>query len=468
MCRIRRGFRPTWGSAMLTSTHSSMPLIPRNTLFQRLQPWLVVFSASLFFFFEFMQVNMFNAIDSSLYQAFHLTDATELGQLSACYMYANVLFLFPAGMILDRISTRKLILSSMAVCVACAFAFSFTTALWQAEVCRFITGIGGAFCLLSCVRFASRWFTAKHMALVVGLIVTFAMLGAMLAQTPFTKMTEIFGWRMTLRLDAMSGVVMLIIIAIFARDYPIGSKAFFDAQHAALEKIGFWHALKQVVANSQNWLGGAYVSLVNLPVFLLGSTWGGWYLVQTHHMTADDASLITSVLFIGMIIGSPVVGWISDFLGQRKMPMIVGSVASLVVILTIMYTPHLSFDDLLVLFFALGFVISFQILGYPLIAESNTALLTGAAEGMASVIIMSGGFLIPVFPMLLNLEWSHKMAHGIPLYSVSDYHVAFLIMPIAFLLSLLAAMMVRETHCVAFEEQDDLVESDSDAKMEAV
>jgi MFS family permease len=449
------------GEPMLTST---MPSVPRDTLFQKLQPWLVVFSASLFFFFEFMQVNMFNAIDASLFKAFHLTDATELGQLSACYMYANVLFLFPAGMVLDRVSTRKVILLSMLVCIICAFAFSFTHQLWQAEICRLVTGIGGAFCLLSCVRFASRWFPAKHMALVVGLIVTFAMLGAMLAQTPFTKMTEAFGWRMTLRLDAISGVVMWFVIAIFAHDYPKGTKAFFEAQQSALHKIGFWHALRQVVSNSQNWLGGAYVSLVNLPVFLLGSTWGGWYLVQTHHMTADSASVITSVLFVGMIIGSPVVGWISDALGKRKMPMIVGSVVSLVVILAIMYMRHLSFYDLMGLFFALGFVISFQILGYPLIAESNTALLTGAAEGLASMIIMSGGFMIPIFPMLLNMEWSHRMAQGIPLYSVTDYHIAFLIMPVAFLLSLLAAMLVRETHCVAFEDAEVLEKTSGDVQ----
>lgn len=442
----------------MQTSHSSMPQIPKDTLFLKLQPWLVIFSTSLFFFFEFMQVNMFNAIDSSLFKSFHLTDATELGQLSACYMYANVLFLFPAGMILDRVSTRKVILSAMFVCVLCAFLFSFTHELWQAEICRLVTGVGGAFCLLSCVRFASRWFPAKHMALVVGLIVTFAMLGAMLAQTPFTKMTEAFGWRMTLRLDAASGVLMWIIIAIFAHDYPKGLKDFFEAQQKSLEKVGVWHALKQVSANTQNWLGGFYVSLVNLPVFLLGSTWGGWYLVQTHHMSADDASLITSVLFVGMIIGSPVVGWISDFIGKRKLPMIVGSLASLAVILLIMYTPHLSFDDLMGLFFALGFVISFQILGYPLIAESNPGSLTGAAEGLASTIIMAGGFFIPVFPMLLNLEWNHKMAHGIPLYSTADYHIAFLIMPIAFLLSLLAAMLVRETNCVAFEDAQEVVE----------
>lgn len=426
----------------------------RSSPVSLIQPWLVVFSASLFFFFEFMQVNMFNAIDPSLYKAYHLTDATQLGELSACYMYAIVLLLLPAGMILDRISTRKIILFSMGLCAIFAFLFSLTTTLWQGELCRLITGLGGAFCLLSCVRLASRWFPPKHMALVVGLIVTFAMLGAMVAQTPFTKMTELYGWRNTLRIDAVVGLVMLFVIALFVRDYPSDAKILFENQKTTLEKIGFWRALKQVSLNAQNWLGGLYTSLINIPVFLLGSTWGSWYLTQTQHLSAIQASYATSTLFIGLIVGSPVLGWLSDRIARRKMPMILGALASLAVIFAIMYLPNLSLIDLLILFFALGFVISAQIIGYPLVAESNPSVLTGTAEGLASVLIMSGGFLIPVFPMVLNLHWNHAMSHHIPLYTLSDYRLAFMIMPAAFLVALLAVFFVRETHCLAFEEQD--------------
>lgn len=426
---------------------------PSTSFFSRIQPWLVIFSASLFFFFEFMQVNMFNAIDPSLYKAFHLTDTTQLGQLSACYMYANVLFLFPAGIILDRVSTRKIILFSMITCVICAFLFSFTTSLWQASLCRLITGTAGAFCLLSCVRLASRWFPPKQMALVVGLIVTFAMLGAMIAQTPFTEMTKAYGWRTTLRIDAASGLVMLCIIALVVHDFPRNMENIFKAEHDTLEKIGFWRSLKSVAMNTQNWLGGLYVSLINLPIFLLGSTWGSWYLVQAQHLSRLDASFVTSTLFIGMIIGSPVIGWLSDYIGKRKMPMILGAIASLAVIVVIMYWKNLSLPDLLILFFMLGFVISVQILGYPLIAESNSRILTGAAEGLASTLIMAGGFMIPVFPMLLNLDWNHHMKNGIPFYSIQNFHLAFFIMPIAFLIAFLIALFVGETNCQAFEDQ---------------
>ncbi len=418
----------------------------------RIQPWLVVFAASLFFFFEFMQVNMFNALDPSLYRAFHLTDTTLLGQLSASYMYATVLFLFPAGMILDRFSTRKLIIGAMVACVTCTLLFSFTSALWQALLCRLVTGFGGAFCLLSCVRLASRWFPPRKMALIVGLIVTFAMLGAMVAQTPFTLLIESFGWRNTLRIDAGAGYIMLFIIILFVRDYPKNTEKLFSHAHESLTTINFWVAMRRVLANTQNWLAGIYTSLINLPIFLLGSTWGSWYLVQTQHLSRIDASYVTSMLFIGMIIGSPAIGWFSDQIGRRKMPMILGAIASLIVILAIMYIPNLSFFALLFLFFALGFVISAQIISYPLIAESNPAIFTATAEGLASVLIMAGGFMIPVFPMLLNLHWHHAMSDKIPLYSIENYHLAFLIMPIAFVIALIASFFIKESHCQSFEE----------------
>lgn len=431
-----------------------------QSVFKRMQPWIVVFSASLFFFFEFLQMNMFNALDPSLYKAFHLTNSTQLGQLSACFMFSMVLFLFPAGMILDRFSTKKVILTAMFSCITFVFLFSLTATLLQGEICRLMTGIGDAFCLLACVRLASRWFSPKHMALVVGLIVTFAMIGGMVAQTPLTELTKMVGWRMALRIDAVSGTLMWLIILFFVKDFPAGTKAFFEAQHASLEKLGFFHALKRTITNVQNWLGGVYVSLVNLPMMLLGSTWGGFYLTQTQHLSAINASFVDSLLFLGMIIGSPVVGWISDKLEQRKMPMIVGVIVSLIIILGIMYLPNLSYDDLKILFFALGIAISSQIIGYPLVAESNPSILTGTSEGLASVLIMSGGFLIPVFPMLLNMHWNHAMQNGIPQYSLYDYHLAFLIMPIAFLVALVAAFLVKETHCCAYEESEVKVEKE--------
>ena len=78
--------------------------------------WIVTLTASLFFFYEFIQLNLFNAIAVDLMQDFHL-DAAQLGNLSSMYFYANALFLFPAGMMLDRFSAKKLLLFAVALLV---------------------------------------------------------------------------------------------------------------------------------------------------------------------------------------------------------------------------------------------------------------------------------------------------------------------------------------------------------------
>lgn len=138
--------------------------------------WIVTLTASLFFFYEFIQMNFFNAINSELRQAFNL-DAIEIGQLFSMYFYANFLCLFFAGNLLDRYSTKKLLMFAIFICTLGTFIFSIATEYWMAATGRFLVGAGAAFCFLSCIRIASRWFAPRRMAFVTGVVVTFAMLG---------------------------------------------------------------------------------------------------------------------------------------------------------------------------------------------------------------------------------------------------------------------------------------------------
>ncbi|HYF98371.1 MAG TPA: MFS transporter [Coxiellaceae bacterium] len=406
-----------------------------------LKAWMVCFAGSLFFFFEFIQMNMFNALSPSLIQDFKVTGA-KLGQVSAYYFYAIVCCVFIAGIILDRCSTRKTILTAMTACVISTFLFSTTTEVWQAELCRLVTGIGGSFCFLSNVRLASRWFSPRRMALVIGCIVTFAMLGGTVAQTPLTLLVDSIGWRKTLVLDGCAGVLMLLIISLMVEDYPPGQARIekHNREFPLLKTI--WLAVR----NAQNWLGGLYTSFMNLPIFLLGAMWGSLYLVQVHHLSRADASLVTTMIFVGTIVGSPFMGWLSDRMGRRRRPMIITAVLSLLVMLLVMYIPELSMTALLILFLLLGFFTSAQIISYPLIAESNPLALTGSAEGLAATLIMAGGFLQPLFGYLMELRWDHHTQNGLPLYSWGNYQLGMMIMPCAFVLAFFVSLLVRETY----------------------
>lgn len=409
--------------------------------------WVVVLTASLFFFYEFIQLNLFNAISDDLMQDFHL-NAVQLGYLSSMYFWANALFLFPAGMMLDRFSTKKLLLFAASLCTIGTFLFGIAPDFSVAAFGRFLVGWGASFCFLSCIRLASRWFPPGKMALVTGIVVTVAMLGGLVAQTPFAILSHWIGWRHAVMVNTALGVVIALAIGFVVQDRPPGSHELASSEKAALKSIGFWRSIKLVLSNPYNWLGGIYTSLMNLPVFLLGALWGINYLSQVHHISPVKASYATTIFFLGVIFGSPFFGWFSDHIGRRVLPMIVGAISSLGVILILMFVPDLSFASIIVLFFLIGFVTSSQVLSYPTIAELNPIELTGTAVSIDSILIMTSGLIFqPLFGWFMTLNWDHTIVDNAPVYSPHDFFNAMLIMPIGFVVALVVAFLIKETYC---------------------
>lgn len=410
--------------------------------------WLVTVTSALFFFYEFIQLNLFNSIATNLMQDFNIS-AAELGQLASMYFYANTIFLFPAGNLLDRYSTKGLLLFSVALSIVGTLIFAEANTYLIAAVGRFLVGIGAAFCFLSSVRIATRWFSPAKMATVTGVIVMMAMLGGLVAQTPFAILINYLGsWRQAILLDAGLGVIIFMAILLIVQDKPADAHEHIQKDRAQLKSLGLWQCFKLAALNPQNWLGGIYTSLLNLPVFLLGALWGIHYLVEVRHLTVVQASYATTMLFVGVIIGSPLFGYFSDHIGRRVFPMIIGAVLSLLTILYLMYAPDLSLFSIMALFFLVGLVTSSQVLSYPTVAELNPTYLTSTAVSIDSMCIMIGGFVFqPFFGWLMEHSGPHNLVNGVLVYTEANFTLAMWIMPIGFLIGLGATYFIRETYC---------------------
>ncbi len=416
-----------------SATIDSRAFIPRGDL----MAWVVCLSAGLFFLYEFFQLNIFDVINQPLRDDFHI-DATQLSWMSSAYLWADILFLLPAGIILDRFSTRTVIVTAMFVCVIGTVGFALTHSFLLASFFHFLSGIGNAFCFLSCIVLVSRWFPPRRQALVVGSLVTMAFIGGMMAHTPFAYLNELFGWRQALLIDGAVGAVLLVWIYFVVKDKPSDAPKLSRIQQGRVVPT-FIKAL----TNRQNWLAGLYTSLLNLPIMVLCALWGASYLQVAHHLPDMAASNVVSLIFMGSVIGCPLVGWLSDSQGRRKPLMILGAIATLITVIPLFMHLALSQFALSVLFFALGFFTSTQVISYPLIAESNDAENTGSATGIASVIIMGGAGVGQVlFGWLMTYH-----AHNATQYSVDDFQFALWIFPIAAVAALIAVLLTRETYC---------------------
>lgn len=403
-----------------------------------LSPWIICFSAALFFAYELMQLHLFNAISPMLLKAFNIGTG-KFGTLSSTYLLADVIFLLPAGIILDRFSLRRVILCALCLCVLGTFGFGLSQTYVQACLCHFLSGIGNAFCFLSCMLLVSQWFPKKRQALVIGLVVTIGLFGGIIAQTPFSYLAQAFTWRQALFIDGLIGILIFGIVFAFVKDAKQAST------QSAAEQIPFFQGIKLSLANRQNILCGLYTGLMNLPIMIIGAVWASLFLTQVHHTSLSMASFIASMICFGTIVGSPLFGWISDTFQQRTPLMLFGAFTSLIVFSLIFLIPHPSNYQLVTLFFLLGFFSSTQVLGYPTITESNPPHLTGTAMGIAAVIIMGLPMLLqPLTGKLIELNWDGTMLNGVPHYSPMDFVAGFSIFPIGFILAFILGKVIEE------------------------
>ena len=404
--------------------------------------WIISLIGALFFFYAFIQANVLTPLSGEISKAFD-ANASSLSFLSAWYFYANILFIIPAGLLLDRYSVRVLMACGIIVTVIGTFMLAFAPDIVVGYFGRFLCGIMMSFGLISCLKLASLLLPPSKMALASSLIVTIGMIGGVFSQAPIAYLNQHLGWRGALVTLAFIGIFIAILLWFIVRA-PKSHK-----MHQEASKLTIWDSLKQVFNNKQNWYCGFFTSLINFPVAILGALFGVPYLTQVHGFQYMEASAITSMLFLGMILGSPFFGWLSDHMKRRKRPMYLGAICSLVFIFILIYATQIDSFKGYLLFFLIGVTSASQVLGYPVIAESNAPRISGTALSLAAFIIMGLGYGVglPFVGWILDLTWDGQIVDGLNLYSIVSYQKALLTLPLAMIVGILMIFFMKETNC---------------------
>ncbi|CAN5359442.1 MFS transporter [soil metagenome] len=394
--------------------------------------YLILLSAALYFFYCMMQLSVFNTLSQKIMTVFSLS-YEQFGYLSSVYLYVMAIALFPIGVILDRFSIRKVFLISLGFLIMSVFILAVTSNPIVGGICRALCGIAHGVAFLGGLRLAAKYFP-NHSVLATGIFISIGLTGGIVAATPFATLVSIVDWHMSMLLNTLVGLLFWIIIFFAIHHQPHNESqqnAFF------LKTKLFWHQLKNVVTNRQNWLCGLYIGLLNLSVNLLASLWGNIYLVTKYSISNNKASAINSMVFVGIIIGSPIAGWISDWLKKRKLPMMLGAILTLITIVVIIQAANYSELLMFSAFLLLGIFSSSQVIGFPSVNESNNALLTSTAMGFATFIVNAlGGLGQSLFGWVMQY-YNHLHLEG--------SQIAIFILPISFLLAFIITLFMRET-----------------------
>ena len=204
-------------------------------------------------------------------------------------------------------------------------------------------GAGTAFSFVCCLKFISNWFAHDRFATLVGLTSLIGMIGGISGEAPLAAADNAFGWRGTIWILAVFGMILLVLIIFILRDHPAGSAKWEDHPKRSRGSRKTLTDLKHVFGSGQIWMCGAYVSGLNAIFFVFGALWGADFLAHAYGVSKVDAEGAMSMLFVGGIPGTFFFGWLSDKIKRRKMPMMVSALVALCLMLVLLYGPQMPF-----------------------------------------------------------------------------------------------------------------------------
>jgi len=369
-------------------------------------------------------------------------DGAGLGNLAATYFYSYLVAQLFVGVLLDKYSPRLLTTLSLALCAFGAYLFASTHHLLIAGIARTLIGIGTAFATVSYMKMVAVWFRSDQFAFVGGLLATAAMLGAIFGQTPLSLLVDQVGWRDSLLLCSIFGVLIAVFFWLVVRDQnPANHNSVIHAEHHRFTVSD----IIEVFRNKQNWLMTFYTGLAFCPVAVFGGLWGNPFLVAKYNITTTEAASYISFVFIGLAIGSPLLGIVSDKLGQRKIVMIIGSTLALFAMLPIIYVAGLPKWLLAICLFLFGFTTGVFMLGFALARELNKLALAATVIALVNTGDgVLGSITEPLIGKFLDMGWDGKIVNGIHYFSLHNYQVALSLLPVYLLIGLLLLFFTRE------------------------
>lgn len=409
-------------------------------------PIIMVMIGAFFYTYEIFIRVLPSMITSELMQTFALT-ASKLGFISSLFYYAYTAMQIPAGLLCDRFGPKRLLFSGLFICGSATILLGTATTTVCVGLMRFISGAVSSFAMICPLVLIHNWLPSQYFALFTGMIQALGCLGAILGGKPLAILLHLYGWRSTLYLVGGIGILLAIFLLCILRDRP--QKSNSHNSKAALNQ-SMWTSLTLILTHKQNWFIGLTGFFSWGPLAAFAELWGVESISQLYQTSSEAATMHILWIWIGVGTMSPLIGWWSDSIKSRKIPLItcfsLSCISTLILNLSLDLHPYM----LNLILFFLGLSAASQVITFSLIKEQNPSSITGTAVSFNNMAVIFGGVVLqPLFGWILDYFWlGAETAVHTRIYSAVEYHDAMWIMPICSLLGLfMSTLLIQETHC---------------------
>lgn len=402
--------------------------------------WFSWLLAATFIFYQFsLQVSP-SVMLQAMEKTYH-TNISGIGSISSAFYYAFAVMLLPVGWLLDRYNKKILFSLGISLCVAGCLVIASSDSFFQGYLGRVLMGMGGSFAFVGTMRLVATLFPKEMAGILSGLTVASAMLGALFGQDILYLISNHFGWRTTLVYLSIFGLILsVLILSLLQGD---------SKTESAHNKLSMIASLAEITKIKDNWKAGLYAGLIYISLPTFAGLWASPFLTHVYSISYAQALTSSSLIWLGMAIGSPLFGCLSDKFNKPRMFMIINSVMISFLYLLLVFKLSTSIIILHILFFLIGFSSGAYSLSFVVLRRVNEAKNSALSVGFVMMIVMivtaTTTELIGFILNMLKNNWGFVGQN----YS-SEYRATVFIIPVLIISSLIVSFrLLKEKRAFA-------------------
>lgn len=389
--------------------------------------------------------------------------AILIGFLASGYFYPYAIMQLPTGILSDSWGPRKTITLFFLIAAVGSVILGLSVDISSAIFGRVLVGLGASTLYVCALKILSQWYKGEEFATMTGFLIAIGGIGLLVSTIPLALLSNAVGWRIPFILTGAITLILALFVWVFVRNSPqelgmpaivtnnsskghmplLGMPAIVKNSPPNQKRVPIIKSAIKILSLKYYWPASIWMFCTMAIYLAFGGLWGGPYLIQIYGMTKVEASRVLSMIAVGMIVGSPVMGLLSDrIIKRRKIVVNVSSVILLLIMVFLYFwVSSISIVGLYLICLGLGiFSVGTVAIGYALIKDLFPVEIAGTSTGIANFFpFLMGALYQPLMGYILELNG--KVGDS---YTAIGYQNAFLVLLISSIIACIASFFIKE------------------------
>lgn len=340
--------------------------------------WIVWMIGSIFYAYQYVLRVMPNIMMNDIMTDFQM-DAVIFGQYAGIYYIGYSLVHLPVGIMLDRFGPRRILTGCILMSVIGLIPVLLADHWIYPVLGRALMGIGSSAAILGAFKIIRMTFSDQHFTRMLSLSVTIGLIGAIYGGGPVATLCTLIGYKGVIQIFVAVGIALAALTFFLVPEIK-GSPS----------KNNVWKDMKIVFTNKRVIFICLSAGLMLGPLEGFADVWGTAFLGQAYGFEGKTSTYLPSIIYVGMCVGAPILGFIAEKTGYY-----IGSIIASGVVMFLVFAGLvggvLDINSMSIGFALVGVCCAYQILAIYKASTYVSEDVAGLTTAAANMIIMIFG-----------------------------------------------------------------------------